>query len=152
MADSFPLAVCRFARAPRCRRFRPEAGYGRDHSQKATIYGFRLHARVAWPGVVTRLGLAPAGVSDVALLEELTEQTRGVCLADRAYWKPELSEWLRGRGVEMLCPQEAKREPDPGAGRSSAIRYRIERSSASSRAVPMKRGGRATCGISRRGG
>ncbi len=104
MADSFPLAVCRFARAVRCRRFRGEAGYGRDHSQKATIYGFRLHARVCWPGVVTRLSVCPAGVADVALLEELTEATAGLCLADRAYWKPELHGWLSGRGLEMLVP------------------------------------------------
>ena len=50
LVDSFPLAVCRFGRALRCRRFRSEAGYGQDHAAKATIYGFRLHARVAWPG------------------------------------------------------------------------------------------------------
>lgn len=128
MVDSFPLAVCRFARAPRCRRFRAEAGYGRDHSQKATIYGFRLHARVCWPGVVTGLSLAPAGVADVAVLEELTDRTSGVCLGDRAYWKPELSEWLRGRGVEMLVPfRKATRDPDPERSRRiSRIRYRIE--------------------------
>lgn len=128
MADSFPLAVCRFARAPRCRRFRGEAAYGRDHSQKATIYGFRLHARVAWPGVVTRLSLAPAGVADVALLEELTDQTTGVCLGDRAYWQPELHERLRAQGVEMLVPfRKATRDPTPERSRTiSSIRYRIE--------------------------
>ena len=128
MADSFPLAVCRFARAVRCRRFRGEAGYGRDHSAKATIYGFRLHARVAWPGVVTRLSLTPAGAADVALLEELTEATAGVCLADRAYWKPELHERLRGRGVEMLVPfKKASRDPRPERSRViTSIRYRIE--------------------------
>src|SRR5437016_3235848 len=30
LLDSFPVPVCGFARAPRCRRFRGEAGYGRD--------------------------------------------------------------------------------------------------------------------------
>lgn len=128
MADSFPVAVCRFARAPRSRAFRGEAGFGRDHSARATIYGFRLHARVCWPGVVTRLSLAPAGVADVALLEELTEATRGVCLADRAYWKPELHGWLRERGVEMLVPfKKAASDPDPARSRAiTRIRYRVE--------------------------
>ena len=128
MTDSFPLAVCRFGRAVRCRRFRGLAGYGRDHAAKATIYGFRLHARVCWPGVLTRLSLAPAGAADVALLEELTEGTRGVCLGDRAYWKPELHEWLRGRGVEMLVPfRKAKSDPTPERSRRiTSIRYRIE--------------------------
>jgi hypothetical protein len=128
LADSFPLAVCRFGRAPRCRRFRGEAGYGQDHAAKATIYGFRLHARVCWPGVVTRLSVAPAGVADLTVLEELTDETTGVCLADRAYWQPELARWLRGRGVEMLVPFK-KRASDPAPERSrvmTRIRYRIE--------------------------
>ncbi len=47
LVDSFPVAVCRFARAPRCRRFRAEAGFERDHSARATFYGFRLHARAS---------------------------------------------------------------------------------------------------------
>jgi hypothetical protein len=128
LVDSFPVAVCRFGRAPRCRRFRGEAGYGRDHAAKATIYGFRLHARVCRPGVVTRLDLAPAGVSDVALSEGLTDETAGVCLGDRAYWQPELHAWLRGRGVEMLVPfRKATRDPAPERSRViTSIRYRIE--------------------------
>lgn len=128
MADSFPLAVCRFGRAPRCRRFRGAAGYGRDHSARATIYGFRLHARVCWPGVVTRPSLAPAGVADAALLEELTEQTRGCCLGDRAYWQPESHRQLRERGVGMLVPfRKASRDPTPERSRViTSIRYRIE--------------------------
>jgi hypothetical protein len=128
MVDSFPVAVCRFARAPRCRRFRGLAGYGRDHSQKATIYGFRLHARVCWPGVVTSLSLAPAGVADVALVEELTEGTHGVCLGDRAYWQPELHEALKERGLELLAPfRKATSDPTPERSRRiSRIRYRIE--------------------------
>ena len=128
MVDSFPLAVCRFGRAPRSRRFRGEAGFGKDHAAKATIYGFRLHARVCWPGVVTRLSLAPAGAADLALLEELTEETAGVCLGDRAYWQPELAGRLREQGVEMLVPfKKAASDPAPERSRRiTSIRYRIE--------------------------
>jgi hypothetical protein len=128
IVDSFPIAVCRFARAPRCRVFRGEAGFGLDHSIRQTFYGFRLHARVCWPGVVTRLSLCPASFSDVALLEELTDRTEGVCLGDRAYWKPELAEWLRRQGLEMLVAYkkagfEWRRER---ARAIASIRYRIE--------------------------
>jgi hypothetical protein len=128
LVDSFPVAVCRFARAPRSRTFRGEAGFGKDHTIKQTFYGFRLHARVCWPGVITRLSVCAAGVPDAAALEELTEATVGVCLGDRAYWSPELHAQLRGRGVEMLVPFK-KRKSDPSPGRSraiSGIRYRIE--------------------------
>jgi Transposase DDE domain len=128
LVDSFPLAVCRFGRAPSCRRFRGFADYGQDHAAKATIYGFRLHARVCWPGVVTRLSLAPAGVADLTVVEELTDETAGVCLGDRAYWAPELTQWLRGHGLELLAPFK-KRASDPNPKRSRTItrlRYRIE--------------------------
>ena len=128
MVDSFPVAVCRFARAPRSRTFRGEAGFGKDHTIKQTFYGLRLHARVAWPGVVTRLSVCAAGVPDAAVLEELTDETEGVCLGDRAYWAPESHARLREGGLEVLAPfRKAKSDPDPERSRRiSSIRYRIE--------------------------
>ncbi|HEX8145891.1 MAG TPA: IS982 family transposase [Pyrinomonadaceae bacterium] len=128
LVDSFPVAVCRFARAPRSRTFRGEAGFGKDHNVKQTSYGFRLHARVAWPGVVTRLSVCAADASDVAVLEELADETAGVCLGDRNYWSPELHAQLRGRGLEMLVPfKKATHDPAPERSRRIAsIRYRIE--------------------------
>lgn len=128
MVDSFPLAVCRFARAPRCRSFRGIAGYGKDHSLKAMIYGFRLHVRVAWPGVITRMSVAQAGASDLSVLEELSEHSYGLCMGDRGYWKPELHRELMERGVEMLVPfRKASRDPMPERSRVIAkIRSRIE--------------------------
>ena len=50
IADSLPLAVCRFARAPYCERFRGEADYGYDGVARQKFYGFRLHARAACSG------------------------------------------------------------------------------------------------------
>ena len=128
MVDSFPVAVCRFARAPRCRSFRAEAGFGKDHTIKQTFYGFRLHVRVCWPGVVTRFSLCAADVSDLAVLEELTEQTQGSCLADRNYWSPDIHQQLAEQGVQMLVPfKKASRDPEPQRSHQiSSIRYRIE--------------------------
>jgi hypothetical protein len=128
LIDSFPVPTCRFARAPRRRCFRAEAGFGRDHSLKATFYGFRLHVRVCWPGVITRFSVVSAEVSDLALLEELTEETGGCCLGDRNYWKPELHEQLRAQGVEMMVPfRKASRDKTPRRSHAiSRIRYRIE--------------------------
>jgi Transposase DDE domain len=128
LIDSFPVATCRFARAPRRRTFRAEAGFGRDHSLKATFYGFRLHVRVCWPGVVTRFAVCAADVSDIAVLEELTEETAGCCLGDRNYWKPELHEYLLKQGIEMIVPfRKASRDKTPERSHAiSRIRYRIE--------------------------
>jgi len=128
IVDSFPVHICRFARAPRCKGFRGEAAYGKDHSIKQTFYGFRFHVRVCWPGVITRVIIAPAGLSDIAALEELTAETEGYCLGDRNYWKPELSKQLSQGGVEMLVPFKlASRDPNREVSRwMSRLRYRIE--------------------------
>jgi hypothetical protein len=128
MVDSFPVAVCRFARAPRRRTFRAEAGFERDHTIKQTFYGFRLHVRVCWPGVITRFEVCAADVSDLAVLEDLTEQTAGSCLADRNYWSPDIHEQLAGQGVQMLVPfKKASRDPEPQRSHQiSSMRYRIE--------------------------
>ncbi len=126
--DSFPVSACKFARAKRCKRFRSEASFGKDHTIKQTFYGFRFHVRVCWPGVITRVVIAPAGLSDLAAVEELTAETEGYCLGDRAYWKPELKQQLSKQGVDMLAPYK-KRSLDPAPEWSSwlsGLRYRIE--------------------------
>ena len=60
LVDSFPLPVCRFARAPRCRRLREMSAFGKDVIARQTFYGMRVHMRVCWPGVITRMEMAPA--------------------------------------------------------------------------------------------
>jgi hypothetical protein len=128
MVDSFPVAVCRFARALRCRTFRGTAGFGKDHTIKQTFYGFRLHVRVCWPGVITRFAVCAADVADLAVLEQLTEQSVGSCLAGRNYWPPDIHEQLAGHGLQMLVPfKKATHDPQPQRShRISSIRYRIE--------------------------
>lgn len=126
--DSFPVAVCKFARAPRCKGFRGLASFGKDHTIKQTFYGFRFHVRVCWPGLITRLIIVPAHHSDLAIAEELMSESTGFCLADRNYWKPELQQAKRKEGVEMLVPfKKASRDPHPERSRYwSGVRYRIE--------------------------
>ena len=67
--DSFPMPVCRFGRAYRCRRLAGLATFGRDEGAKQTYYGVRAHLRVCWPGVITDGRLAPANLHDLAVAE-----------------------------------------------------------------------------------
>jgi hypothetical protein len=48
--DSFPVPVCRFGRAYRCRRLAELANFGRDEGAKQTFYGLRAHLRAAGLG------------------------------------------------------------------------------------------------------
>ena len=128
IVDSFPLPVCRFARAHRCQRFRGEAAFGRDDVARQTFYGFRVHLRLSWPGLITGFSLVPANVHDLAVVPELTAGTQGVLLGDRNYWSPALAEELAGQDVTLLAPFKSKKK-DPWPRRSYQIsrpRYRIE--------------------------
>jgi len=128
LCDSFPLPACLFARAPRCRRFRGAAAFGKDTLLKQTFYGFRVHVRVCWPGLITRLFVAPANTHELSVLPDLLEHTWGVVVGDRNYWSPPVREELAERGVELAAPYRTKKR-DPRPERSaflSRLRYRID--------------------------
>jgi hypothetical protein len=106
--DSVPVPVCRFARAKRCRLFPGEATVGKDSTLPGTMFGFRAHLRVAWPGVIVGFDLAPANASDLALAPLLLAGAQGFALGDRAYWSPDLRAQLLRRGVSLLAPFQSR--------------------------------------------
>ncbi len=77
LVDSFPVPVCRFARAYRCRLLAEESAFGYDEMAKQTFYGLRAHLRVCWPGVICGVSLAPANVHELSVAEELLEGAEG---------------------------------------------------------------------------
>ena len=127
VVDSFPVPVCRFARAPRCRSFGEVAAFGHDEVARQTYYGLRAHVRLAWPGVIVECSLAPANIHDTEGAEELLQGVAGFVLADRNYWKPELSQRLKNYGLYLLAPyKSAKRQKQPWPRFLTHMRYRIE--------------------------
>ena len=125
--DSFPVPVCRFARAPRCQGFKGQASFGHDEVARQTYYGFRAHLCIRWPGVITDLRVTPANVSDTVAAEILLSDCIGWALGDRNYWKPALQEALRAQGLFLLTPyKSAKREPFRFPRQLTHMRYRIE--------------------------
>jgi hypothetical protein len=126
--DSFPVPVCQFARAHRCRRFRAEAAFGKDTLVRQTFYGVRVHVRLEWPGVITRFCIASANVHELRVLPALTEATQGTLVGDRNYWSPKVAAEWQQHGVELLAPyRTAKRDPHPRwSARLSRVRYRID--------------------------
>jgi hypothetical protein len=128
LCDSMPLPACLFARAHRCSRFKGEAAFGKDILLKQTFYGFRMHVRVCWPGVITRFSVAPANAHELSVLPEIAEFTSGLIVGDRNYHSPKTREQLAGMGVELLAPYSSKkRDPTPQKSAFlSRLRYRID--------------------------
>jgi Transposase DDE domain len=129
ICDSLPLPACLFARAYRCSRFKGEAAFGKDTLLKQTFYGFRMHVRICWPGLITRFSLAPANVHELAVVPELVESSCGTIIGDRNYHSPKTKrELATTMGVELLAPYSSKKR-DPTPIRSaflSRLRYRID--------------------------
>lgn len=127
LVDSFPVPVCRFARAHRCRRLREHSSYGYDELAKQTFFGLRAHLPVCWPGVIVGLCLTPANVHDLTGAQELLESQHGFVLADRNYWSPKQQHWWREQGLHLLAPyKSSKREPAPWPRSLVQKRRRIE--------------------------
>ncbi len=129
IVDSMPLPVCRFARALWCVRFRGQASYGKDHADRQTFYGFRVHAQLSWPGLVTRVFLAPANEADGEIVPLLLEGTTGVVLGDRNSWLPDLQAYLRTKGILLQAPFRKAHAPQAAAYHSPVlgrVRYLID--------------------------
>src|SRR5205809_838593 len=77
-----------FGRAGFARRFRGAAGYGRDHTRRGLMYGFRPHARATPAGAIVAFDRAPANVSDLAMVGQLGPPPGSVGVGDRGYWSP----------------------------------------------------------------
>jgi hypothetical protein len=128
IVDSFPLPVCRFSRAKRCRRFRGEAAFGKDAIARQMFYGFKLHVRLGWPGILASCCLAPANVPETDVAPLLAEGIDGLLVGDRGYWSPRLRAELAWDGIELVAPfGSAKHDPWPRrSAEISRLRERIE--------------------------
>jgi len=127
IVDSFPMPVCRFARANRCRLFAGMAAYGYDEVARQTYYGLRVHVRLCWPGVIVTTSVAPADIHDTIVAEELLDGVSGWALGDRNYWKPDLMQALKQQGLDLMAPfKSAKRQKFHYPHWLMEKRYRIE--------------------------
>jgi hypothetical protein len=127
VVDSFPVPVCRFARAYRCRRLAAVAAFGYDELAKQTFYGLRAHVRICWPGVIVAVELTPANVHDLSAVHDLAEGLSGWMLGDRNYWSPALREGLAEQHLALLAPyKSAHREKRPWPRWLIQMRRRVE--------------------------
>lgn len=124
--DSFPMPVCRFARARFCKLFKGFAAYGKELGNQ-TFYGFRLHLKINSVGMIQGFDLAAANVHDIKMLPELTGGDSGLLLADRAYLsEPLRAELLARQGLELSIPTKYG-EPSRLAAKQLRFRKRIRR-------------------------
>jgi hypothetical protein len=111
IGDSCAVPVCHCARAKRSQVFRGEAASGWDPPHTQACDGFRVHARVALPGVRTRVCLTAGTTAEGDVVLDVSEGTHGLLLGDRTSWVPDLTIVLRGVGRRVQTPFKKASSP-----------------------------------------
>lgn len=105
IADSFPLAVCKFGRARYCRAFRGyDADFGKCPSKKETYFGYKIHMLVTLEGYIESFEITSASADDREGLRDLTENRTGmVILGDKGYTGQILYEDMLKQGISLMA-------------------------------------------------
>ena len=109
--DSTKLVVCHNLRIKRHRVFKGLADRGK--SSTGWFYGFKLHLVINHLGEIINLKLTSGNVHDVAVLESLTQELKGVLLGDKGYLSKAKAETLAARGLKILTPSRRNMKNKP---------------------------------------
>ena len=83
MADGFPMPVCKFKRAKFSSVFKGLANYGYCASKAETYYGFKGNVMINSECVIANLTVAAANIDERESLWDITENIRGLVIADK---------------------------------------------------------------------
>lgn len=108
--DSTKLVVCHNLRIKRHRVFKGLAERGK--SSTGWFYGFKLHIVINHLGEIIHLKLTSANVHDVAVIEQLTHELKGILLGDKGYLSQAKTEILASRGLKLITPKRRNMKQD----------------------------------------
>ena len=109
--DSTKLVVCHNLRIKRNRVFKDLANRGK--SSTGWFYGFKLHLIINHLGEIVNLKITSGNIHDVAVLESLTKDLKGILLGDKGYLGKEKAEVLAARGLKILTPSRKNMKNKP---------------------------------------
>jgi len=111
IVDSFPIEICRFARAKRVRICKESFGtapdYGYCAAQKNTYFGYKLHGLCGVSGVFKKIDLSKASIADIHYLQDIREDiSQCILLGDKAYLSAEIQlDLFQTQGVRLVTPK-----------------------------------------------
>jgi hypothetical protein len=101
LVDGIPIPLCQFSRAPQCRSFQGEAGYGYCAAKKQTYYGFHGHLLITMTGVITGFTVTEATGSERDALWEMVQHIHGLLIGDKGYLSASLQQDLGQAGIDL---------------------------------------------------
>jgi hypothetical protein len=102
--DSFPIPVCKLARASRNKLFKGEANTGYCATKQEYYFGFKGHLSISLNGAISAYVFSKASIDDREAVYELTEGMSKLVIGDKGYIKDDLKKEMRGKGIELETP------------------------------------------------
>jgi len=112
IVDSFPIQICRFARAKRLKickeNFDTAPDYGYCAAQKNTYFGYKLHALCGISGVFKSLDLSKASIYDGHYLHDVKYNLSNcILLGDKAYLGENIQlDLFNSSGIRLYTPKK----------------------------------------------
>lgn len=98
--DSTSIAVCHNKRIPRNKVFKGLAKRGKTTA--GWFYGFKLHLIINDKGEILAFQLTPGNVSDISMVEALSQDIFGKLYGDKGYISSTVFKSLLDRGLELF--------------------------------------------------
>lgn len=111
--DGFPMPLCHFRRAKRCKLFRDveQAAYGYCASKKENYYGFEGHVVITKTGVITGYAVTKPNIEREASFE-CVRNIKGLLLGDKGYIGDHYSEELKMENIQLSVPSRKNMSDD----------------------------------------
>ena len=105
------MVICHNRRSKRNRVCKGLAGRGK--SSTGWFYGFKVHIVINNLGEIVNLKITSGSIHDIAVLESLTKELKGILLGDKGYLSKEKTEALAARGLRILTPSSKNMKINP---------------------------------------
>lgn len=113
MIDGFPVPICRFVRAKRCKLFPGIASYGHCASKDETYKGFHGHAIIDYSGTITGLIFTAANTDERISMFDLVDHMQGLLIGDKGYISQEVKTHLQDSyGIDLQTPLRSNMKDD----------------------------------------
>ena len=113
MIDGFPVSICQFARAKRCKLFQGIATYGYCTSKEEIYKGFHGHVTVDCSGTITNLIFTSANVDERVSMFDFIDDIHGLLIGDKGYISQELKVYLQDHfRIDLETPLRSNMQDD----------------------------------------
>lgn len=114
IADSFPIAVCKFVGACYCRVFRALGeDYARHPSKKETHFGYEIHAMATLKGCITVFEITSASMGDTEEFHDIADGQSSLAIpGDKGYVGETLAENLSRQGICFMALRRSNSRTD----------------------------------------